>query len=154
MEFDYGLQRSDHDQEVRVMRKGDLEVQLNKGGGDGEEDDVFYAEIRRQILLLTADDDEEEDFPESRNVVPNNWSASQGSVEGACYPNGHFNGWENEKTMADSKPVWLSSSWRNGKGTGVFIPQINNPRRNNRLSMDSLPFCSTKLFIYLFLFSN
>lgn len=113
------------------MSQSDLDHELNKGGGDGdEEDDIFYAEIRRQILLLTADD-EEEDFPESRN----SWSASEGSEKGRCYPSGYFNGWDSERS-GHSMPNWLSNLWRNGNGTGVFIPKINNSKRNHRPSMD------------------
>ncbi|KAF3431821.1 hypothetical protein FNV43_RR26557 [Rhamnella rubrinervis] len=138
MEFDYCLQSSygDHDQEVKVMRQSDVDRhELNKEGGedgDGdEEDDIFYAEIRRQILLLTADD-EEEGLPESRNGSPNSWSSACKGVRGGCYPSGNFNGWDSERRGL-SMPIWVSNLWRNGNGTGVFIPKINNSRRNHRL---------------------
>ncbi|XP_015895698.2 uncharacterized protein LOC107429511 [Ziziphus jujuba] len=143
MEFDYCLQSSgDHDQEMEIMRQN---LDINQLDGDGEEDDIFYAEIRRQILLLTADDDEEveeeENFNESRNSIhPNSWSASKERLKGSkgrCYPceyNCNFNRWENKKVAADSIPNWLANLWKNnGNGTGVFIPQTNTSKRNQRL---------------------
>lgn len=149
MEFDYCLQSGVHDQEMKILEQNvDIDDQLE---GGGEEDDIFYAEIRRQILLLTADDDEEKEeeeednFLESRNNThPNSWSASKGSLRGGFYPTGYncnFIGWENKNSAADSRPNWLANMRKNnGNGTGVFIPQTNNSRRNQRLSM--FLFCS------------
>ncbi|XVF43017.1 hypothetical protein PTKIN_Ptkin02bG0006700 [Pterospermum kingtungense] len=96
-----------------------------------DEDDVFYAEIRRQILLLTADD--EEDYRET-NIFNDSVSGSKpGSNRPVCnFSYGsYFSSWERENT--NSVPTWLANLWRNGNGTGVFIPHhVDKSRRRHR----------------------
>ncbi|KAG7982433.1 hypothetical protein I3843_04G052400 [Carya illinoinensis] len=102
---------------------------------DGEHDsnDILYAEIRRQILLLTADEDE--DFQKTRRRNSSGVAkgrSSKNSLTSACsypailQPGSYFNWGENED--ANSVPAWLLNLWKNGNGTGVFIPQIVKSR--------------------------
>ena len=94
------------------------------------DDDVFYAEIRRQILLLTTEEDE--DLPERKCL--NSVSVANGGKRRPVYG---FSGgspprrclclWESEK-FGSPAPVWLVNLWKNGKGTGVFIPQVQCSR--------------------------
>ncbi|CAI8605141.1 unnamed protein product [Vicia faba] len=95
------------------------------------EDDVFYAEIKRQILLLTSEDNE--DFVETRSVDVTNDGSNYSFGKSLITPTRKLYLWETE-----SPPIWLVNLWRNGKGTGVFIPQVScrenhKPERmNNR----------------------
>ncbi|XP_025014890.2 uncharacterized protein LOC8269713 [Ricinus communis] len=89
-----------------------------------EAEDVFYAELRRQILLLTADSD---DFDKIRceKSLPSCKPGSNrltGSFPVRLQPESYFNWWERQNTN-DSVPTWLVNLWRNGNGTGVFIPR-------------------------------
>ncbi|CAL5210080.1 unnamed protein product [Lathyrus oleraceus] len=95
------------------------------------EDDVFYVEIKRQILLLTSE--ENEDFVETRSVNVTNDGSNYSIGNSLTTPTRKFYLWETE-----SPPIWLVNLWRNGKGTGVFIPQVSckenhkSERMNNR----------------------
>ncbi|KAJ4710552.1 hypothetical protein OWV82_016723 [Melia azedarach] len=107
-------------------------MKLNRD--DQYEEDVFYAELRAQILLLTADDDEDEDFVERKRSNSSNLNATKSSsmhgltsLSSALQPGSYFNWWEFENT--NSVPTWLVNLWRNGNGTGVFIPHIVKSRR-------------------------
>lgn len=97
------------------------------------EDDVFYAEIRRRILQLTTEDDEEHSegfLGESKRVnrIVSGGVDSYGSGYGL--PGGsHLWSWEAQNSGA-SPPVWLMNLWKNGKGTGVFIPQVIRCKKN------------------------
>ncbi|CAJ1977562.1 unnamed protein product [Sphenostylis stenocarpa] len=96
------------------------------------EEDTFYAEIRRQILLLTSEDNEE--FLETRSFNPVN--VTDGGSNRPVYrfncgspPASSFSLWE--RNGSGSPPLWLVNLWKNGKGTGVFIPQVAS-RKNQR----------------------
>ncbi|KAK6242834.1 hypothetical protein SCA6_008223 [Theobroma cacao] len=98
-----------------------------------DEDDVFYADIRRRILLLTADDDEDCQETKSFHPVCNGKPGSNravGNLSSSLQYGGYFSSWESENT--DSVPTWLANLWRNGNGTGVFIPHIVKSRRHHR----------------------
>ena len=102
------------------------------------DDDVFYAEIERQILLLTTDDNE--DLPETKHF--NSFGAANGGSSrsvsgfpGASPLASRFCSWETE--YSGSPPVWLVNLWKNGKGTGVFIPEVVKCRRNYKPGKDS-----------------
>ncbi|KAJ1385284.1 hypothetical protein SESBI_41800 [Sesbania bispinosa] len=99
------------------------------------DDDSFYAEIRRQILLLTSEDNEEllERKRFNPSGVGNGSSISNRSVfKSTSSPStsSHFCSWETNSS--GSPPDWLVSLWKNGKGTGVFIPQAVTGRNNQR----------------------
>ncbi|XWS34015.1 hypothetical protein CRYUN_Cryun21dG0003100 [Craigia yunnanensis] len=98
-----------------------------------DEDDTFYAEIRRQILLLTTDDDE--DYQETKilhSVRASKLGSNRavGNISSSSQYGSYFSLWESENT--NSVPTWLANLWRNGNGTGVFIPHINKSRRRHR----------------------
>jgi hypothetical protein len=99
-----------------------------KGGKDGHDDDP-YAEIRRQILLLTADDDEDlpVNSPKSISAAKRSSNSFKASSVTGLQHGVYFNWWEDENT--NSVPAWLANLWRNGNGTGVFIPQVVKSRR-------------------------
>jgi len=113
------------------------------------EDDVFYAEIRKQVLLLTEDEDE--DFLQTRHL--NSTSANKQrlkrlttTVTIAAQPGSYFSCWESENSS--SVPKWLGSLWRNDNaGTGVFIPQLVNPRTRQRSGISCLTRWMTKLTV-------
>ncbi|XP_075482295.1 uncharacterized protein LOC142522659 [Primulina tabacum] len=96
-----------------------------------DEDDLLFVELRRQVLQLTADDDDEDRLYEkkhsrSRNRSPNSSSCSV--TQSGCYYNWVVN---KEDYVA---PAWMLKLWRNGNnGTGVFIPQVSQTRKKNRL---------------------
>lgn len=98
------------------------------------EDDIFYAEIKRRILALTSEEDNE-DLVETKNFNTFNYDTNDGSnrliynLNSAIIPTQNFYLWETESS--DSPPVWLVNLWKNGKGTGVFIPQVSC-RQNQR----------------------
>ena len=106
---------------------------LEMEGGDAD-DEVFYAELRRQVLLLTAEEDDDDvnaDFPENkiRNSFQGSGSGFSGStLHGICF------GWF-ETEEVNAVPSWLVNLWRNGNGTGVFIPRIVKPKRRRKPSM-------------------
>ncbi|KAG4998617.1 hypothetical protein GLYMA_10G276000v4 [Glycine max] len=96
------------------------------------EEDTFYAEIRRQILLLTSEDNE--DLLETRsfnpiNVTNGGSNRSAYSFNCASPSASNFSLWE--RHSSGSPPLWLVNLWKNGKGTGVFIPQVAC-RKNQR----------------------
>ncbi|KAJ7943188.1 hypothetical protein O6P43_032772 [Quillaja saponaria] len=100
---------------------------------DDDDDDVFYAEIRRQILLLTTEDNE--DFLQTKrsNSISSVNRCSNGLH--TCFPVSiksvsHLSSWERENSA--STPSWLVNLWKNGNGTGVFIPQIGFRRYHHR----------------------
>ncbi|KAL2324067.1 hypothetical protein Fmac_023125 [Flemingia macrophylla] len=104
-------------------------MEMNSGTSvlsDAEyEEDTFYAEIRRQILLLTSEDSD--DVHETRSFNPINISnggsnRSVYSFSSASLPVSNFSLWERQGF--GSPPLWLVNLWKNGKGTGVFIPQV------------------------------
>ncbi|XP_028768622.1 uncharacterized protein LOC114726213 [Neltuma alba] len=99
------------------------------------EDDVFYAEIRRRILQLTTEDEEDNVgfLGETKRVNPI-VSGGDGGLYGSGYglPAGsHVWSWEAQNS-GGPPPVWLINLWKNGKGTGVFIPQAVRCKKNQR----------------------
>ena len=103
------------------------------------DDDTYYAEIRRQILLLTSEDNE--DLLERKRF--NSVSVVKGRSIRSVYntappPASNFCSWETGSS--GSPPNWLVNLWKNGKGTGVFIPQAVTCRKNQRPGTDSLSF--------------
>ncbi|XP_073281370.1 uncharacterized protein [Primulina huaijiensis] len=99
-----------------------------------DEDDLLFVELRRQVLQLTADDDDEDRLyenkhsrrVEARNRCPKSSSCSV--TQSGCYYNWVVN---KEDYVA---PAWMLKLWRNGNnGTGVFIPQVSQTRKKNRL---------------------
>ncbi|KEH44252.1 hypothetical protein MtrunA17_Chr1g0210141 [Medicago truncatula] len=104
------------------------------------EDDTFYDEIKRQILLLTSEEDNE-DLVETNSfrqidVTNDGSNRSIYNYNNATKPTRKFYLWETDSS--GSPPIWLTNLWRNGKGTGVFIPQVSckenqrPARMNNR----------------------
>ncbi|KAK7280506.1 hypothetical protein RJT34_25570 [Clitoria ternatea] len=90
-----------------------------------KDDDTFYAEIRRQILLLTSEDNE--DLLETRRFNP--ISVTNGGSNKSIYSFNSAPPYESNFCLWDTKsssspPLWLVNLWKNGKGTGVFIPQV------------------------------
>ncbi|XP_061375027.1 uncharacterized protein LOC133317208 [Gastrolobium bilobum] len=96
------------------------------------DDDTFYAEIRRQILLLTSEDNE--DSLERKRFNPfsvgNGGSIRSVYNKSAPQPASHFCSWETNSL--GSPPDWLVNLWKNGKGTGVFIPKVVTGRKYQR----------------------
>ncbi|KAL5785469.1 hypothetical protein ACOSQ2_007861 [Xanthoceras sorbifolium] len=81
------------------------------------EDDLFFADLSRQISLLIMDDDDHED-PVARCPT-----VSFQPLSRANYPN---------PTAPSPFYCHEQSCRRESKGTGVFIPQSSQPRRNNK----------------------
>lgn len=99
------------------------------------EGDPFYAEIKRQILLLTSEDNE--DLVETRSLNNPIDVTNDDGLNRSIYsfnsesppPTSNFYLWGTQSS--DSPPIWLVNLWKNGKGTGVFIPQVAC-RKNQR----------------------
>ncbi|KAK2971554.1 hypothetical protein RJ640_017923 [Escallonia rubra] len=91
--------------------------------------DEFYAELERQILVLTAEDDSD-DFVDCSKVSNSMRAVKHGSSMCVIQPGSYFDWTEDGNT--NSVPTWLLNLWRNGNGTGVFIPHIVNSRRRNK----------------------
>ncbi|MED6170281.1 hypothetical protein PIB30_029400 [Stylosanthes scabra] len=104
------------------------------------DDDTLYAEIRRQILLLTSEDNE--DLEETRRfdsirVVKSGSTRSSVYYKSEWQGSSNFCSWETGST-AGSPPDWLVNLWKNGKGTGVFIPQaVAYSRKQRQGTMNS-----------------
>ncbi|KAA8529190.1 hypothetical protein F0562_034011 [Nyssa sinensis] len=100
------------------------------------EDDVFYAELRRQILFLTAEEEDDGDFLKTKHS--NSLGVGEERPRISCIstvPPGNYFNWS-ETENSNSVPTWILNLWRNGNGTGVFIPHIiksrrHKPRRKN-----------------------
>lgn len=140
MEFEYSTLQSNMAMNTDDDHHHYLEV---LEGGDNDNNDILYAEIRRQILLLTAD--EGEDFQKNRRRnssgaakgrASKNISTAACSYPAILQPGSYFNWWENEDT--NSVPAWLLNLWKNGSGTGVFIPQIVKSRAYYKPGMFSI----------------
>lgn len=111
------------------------------------EDDVFYAEIKRQILQLTTEEDNEGFLGETKRLDLDpvmSHGVSKGSGSGYVFCRGvaggsHFCSWE-AQSYGGSPPVWLVNLWKtkNGKGTGVFIPQAVRSKKYHRSGTDCL----------------
>ncbi|KAL3631321.1 hypothetical protein CASFOL_024305 [Castilleja foliolosa] len=97
------------------------------------DDDVFYRELREQMMQLTAEDEgddvDDEEICENKNS--NMVAAKQGLNNKFVQQNrGYYNWPENKEDK--SAPTWILNLWRNGNGTGVFIPQIVPSHGKNR----------------------
>ncbi|OAY31278.1 uncharacterized protein LOC110631122 [Manihot esculenta] len=89
-----------------------------------DQDDYFYAELRQQVLLLISDDNDDLAETRSSNFPADCKPGSNrltGSFPVKLRPESYFDWWGTRD--ADSVPTWLVNLWRNGNGTGVFIPQ-------------------------------
>ncbi|XP_047319337.1 uncharacterized protein LOC124922661 [Impatiens glandulifera] len=84
------------------------------------EDDVFFADLNRRISLLIMDDDEEV------SVVSYPSVSVQGFTMMGIHPSMQVQ--SSQFTHMQNG----SSTRRECKGTGVFIPQSAHPRRRNR----------------------
>lgn len=83
---------------------------------------------------MTADEDEDEDHFLGRKHSSSIGAGERGGSHGfssALQPGSYFNWWESEN-YANTAPTWLVNLWRNGNGTGVFIPHIVKSRRHNK----------------------
>ncbi|KAJ8774596.1 hypothetical protein K2173_017042 [Erythroxylum novogranatense] len=93
------------------------------------DDDMFYAELKRQVLLLI--DEDSEDSSETTHSWKCDSSGLNRSFPAISQPGGsYFSLWDME--IKNSAPTWLVKTWRTGKGTGVFIPQIVKTRSSSR----------------------
>lgn len=107
---------------------------------EAEDDDVFYAELRKQILLLTDD----EDFPQhprSSRVIRQSANTLTAAVATRSYCR-----WEECELSTTPAPAWLLKLWRNGSGTGVFIPHIVKPRRLPVTGTVTFPFSKNRIW--------
>lgn len=110
------------------------------------EDDLFYAEIKRRILQLTIEDEEGDNvgyIGERETKRVNNTTVYRGgggdgggllfgpSSGYGLGGGGHVCSWE-AQSFGGPPPVWLMNLWKNGKGTGVFIPQATRCKKNSR----------------------
>ncbi|KAL3654384.1 hypothetical protein CASFOL_004065 [Castilleja foliolosa] len=95
------------------------------------EDDIFYRELRERVLQLTIEDDG--DDVEDEEIFENKNSTKQGLNNNKCVQQnrGYYN-WPVNRDEDKSAPTWISNLWKNGTGTGVFIPQIVPSGRKNR----------------------
>ncbi|KAL1551238.1 hypothetical protein AAHA92_19106 [Salvia divinorum] len=87
------------------------------------EDDVFYSELRKQVMQLTAEDDDDVEEQVCRNKNSTTVAARK---EGLNDGRGYYD-WPE---MA--APAFIMNLWRTGNGTGVFIPQIVQTKKNHR----------------------
>ncbi|KAF7808906.1 uncharacterized protein G2W53_035649 [Senna tora] len=106
---------------------------------DNFDDDVFYEEIKRQILLLTTEEEEEEEeeknvgfLEETKRRFNQTIICNHRGLNGSGYgERSRFCSWE-AQNCDGSPPLWLINLWKNGKGTGVFIPQVVKCKKNQR----------------------
>ncbi|XP_059431575.1 uncharacterized protein LOC132165087 [Corylus avellana] len=82
------------------------------------EDDLFFADLSKQISLLIMEDDEDVDDPLK---FPNCPPVSLQDFAGAINPPARLPPALHEQACR-----------RESKGTGVFIPQLSQPRRKQR----------------------
>ncbi|KAK7860563.1 uncharacterized protein LOC112035241 [Quercus suber] len=83
------------------------------------EDDSFFADLSKQISLLIMDDDEEDPVTNCPSVSP---SVSLQDFSPAIHP----------PTQLPQFLYHEQTCKRESKGTGVFIPQLSQPRRKHR----------------------
>ncbi|KAL1320229.1 hypothetical protein HN51_064948 [Arachis hypogaea] len=81
------------------------------------EDDLFFADLSKEIALLIMEEEEEE---EQDTLIITSPAESLQAFSGAIYP-----------TNPPQFAFFCGQSLkRESKGTGVFIPQATQPRRN------------------------
>ncbi|MED6158696.1 hypothetical protein PIB30_035238 [Stylosanthes scabra] len=80
------------------------------------EDDLFFADLSKEIALLIMEEEEEDTFVTSP-------AESLQAFSGAIYPT---------NPLPQFAFFYGQSLKRESKGTGVFIPQATQPRRNNK----------------------
>ncbi|MED6143876.1 hypothetical protein PIB30_009951 [Stylosanthes scabra] len=80
------------------------------------EDDLFFADLSKEIALLIMEEEEENTFVTSP-------AESLQAFSGAIYP---------RNPLPQFGFLYGQSLKRESKGTGVFIPQATQPRRNNK----------------------
>ncbi|KAE8076987.1 hypothetical protein FH972_015601 [Carpinus fangiana] len=84
------------------------------------EDDLFFADLSKQISLLIMEDDEDVDVHDPLKF-PNCPSVSLQDFAGAINPPARL-----------PPALYEQACRRESKGTGVFIPQLSQPRRKQR----------------------
>lgn len=89
-----------------------------------EDDAFFYAELERQISLLTEDDDRGGDYLSKYS------SSTRVSCAAVKQSTERYFDWT-ENEGGNYVPTWILNLWRNGNGTGVFIPHIVKSRRKH-----------------------
>ncbi|KAL2347558.1 hypothetical protein Fmac_001558 [Flemingia macrophylla] len=94
------------------------------------DDDTFYAEIRRQILQLTSEEDEDLLVKKRFDQASVGGGGSRRLVCDRTSPQAnHFCSWE---THSSGSPDWFVNTWKSGRGTGVFIPQVATGKKYHR----------------------
>ncbi|KAF5465648.1 hypothetical protein F2P56_015631 [Juglans regia] len=78
------------------------------------EDDLFFADLNKQISLLIMDDEEDDQVA--------NFPVSYQDLSRAIHPPERF----------PPIPYEQITCRRESKGTGVFIPQLSQPKRKHR----------------------